>query len=103
MDPAAAGVDFLGTPTVATAALEQVELFAGGYGRQRLEDFPGIVYMIRWLKKHLPVASRISVIHGDFRLGNFMYENDRIVALLDWEQAHVGDPLEEIAFMYWAL
>ncbi len=86
-----------------TAALEQIELFELGYHKQRLEHFPAIEYMIRWLKKHQPVASRVSIIHGDFRLGNFMYDGDEFVALLDWEQVHLGDPLEELAFMYWAL
>jgi aminoglycoside phosphotransferase (APT) family kinase protein len=98
-----AGVDFLGSPTTETAASEQVELFARGFDRQRLEDFPAIAYMVRWLRKHCPVASRVSVIHGDFRLGNFMWDESGIVAMLDWEQCHVGDPLEEIAFMYWPL
>jgi aminoglycoside phosphotransferase (APT) family kinase protein len=103
IDPAAAGVDFLGHPTVETAALEQVELFELGYHKQAMEAFPAIEYMIRWLKRHQPVAAKVSVVHGDFRLGNFMYEGDHIVALLDWEQVHLGDPVEEIAFMYWAL
>jgi aminoglycoside phosphotransferase (APT) family kinase protein len=103
LDPAAVGVDFLGQPTRETAAREQIELFEAGYDKQRLEDFPGIAYMIRWLKKNQPVAERVSIVHGDFRLGNFMYEDDRIIAMLDWEQCHLGDPLEEIAFMYWAL
>jgi aminoglycoside phosphotransferase (APT) family kinase protein len=103
LDLHSAGVDFLGTPTAETAALEQVELFEHGFNRQRLEGFPAITYMVRWLKKHQPVASRVSVIHGDFRLGNFMWDDNGIVAMLDWEQCHVGDPLEEIAFMYWPL
>jgi aminoglycoside phosphotransferase (APT) family kinase protein len=103
LDVAAAGVDFLGGPTTETAASEQVELFARGFDRQRLEDFPAIAYTVRWLRKHCPVASRVSVIHGDFRLGNFMWDESGIVAMLDWEQCHVGDPLEEIAFMYWPL
>ena len=103
LDLADAGVDFLGAPTVETAASEQVELFASGYERQRLEDFPAIAYMIRWLRKNCPVAGRVSVIHGDFRLGNFMWDDNGIVAMLDWEQCHVGDPVEEIAFMYWRL
>ncbi len=103
LDPAAAGVDFLGNPTAETAALEQVDLFASSFDKQRLEDFPGISYMIRWLRKNAPVAPRVSVIHGDFRLGNFMWDTSGIVAMLDWEQCHVGDPLEEIAFMYWPL
>jgi aminoglycoside phosphotransferase (APT) family kinase protein len=103
LDPRAAGVDFLGNPSTATAALEQVELFAEGFDRQRLEEFPAISYMIRWLRKNQPEAHRVSVIHGDFRLGNFMWDDAGIVAMLDWEQCHVGDPLEEIAFMYWPL
>jgi aminoglycoside phosphotransferase (APT) family kinase protein len=103
VDPSAAGVDFLGDPSRETAAAEQVELFAEGVERQRLEDFPALTYVIRWLRKHKPVASRVSVIHGDFRLGNFMWDDDGIVAMLDWEQCHLGDPLEELAFMYWPM
>ena len=103
LDPNAVGVDFLGSPTTQTAALEQVDLFAHGFDRQRLEDFPAISYLIRWLHKNQPIATRVSVIHGDFRLGNFMWDDAGIVAMLDWEQCHVGDPLEEIAFMYWPL
>lgn len=103
IDPKEAGVDFLGDPTPESAAMEQVELFEGGYDRQRLEDFPAITFMIRWLKKNQPAAPRVSVVHGDFRLGNFMYDGAGIVAMLDWEQSHLGDPREEIAFMYWAL
>ena len=56
-----------------------------------------------WLRKHQPVATRVSVIHGDFRLGNFMWDADGILAMLDWEQTHLGDPVEELAFMYWPL
>jgi aminoglycoside phosphotransferase (APT) family kinase protein len=101
VDPVAAGFDFLGAPSVVTAALEQIELFDRACDAQRLEEFPGITYLIRWLTKHQPTASRVSVIHGDFRLGNFMWDDTGIVAVLDWEQCHLGDPLEEIAFMYW--
>lgn len=102
LDPAACGVDFLGTPSTASAALDQVVHYEGAYHKQRLEDFPAITYIIRWLKKQAPEARRIGIVHGDFRLGNFLYDSQyRFVALLDWEQVHVGDPIEEIAFMYW--
>jgi aminoglycoside phosphotransferase (APT) family kinase protein len=103
IDVGEAGVDFLGSPTVETAAVEQIELFDNAFATQRLEDFPALTYTVRWLRKHQPVASRVSVIHGDFRLGNFMWDDTGIVAMLDWEQCHLGDPLEEIAFMYWPL
>lgn len=57
---------------------------------------------LRWLKRNPPPpAQRISVVHGDYRTGNFLFnaEGD-IRAILDWEMAHLGDPLEDLA---WAL
>jgi len=48
-----------------------------------------------------PPASRVCVVHGDYRLGNFLHDGEgRILALLDWEMAHLGDPLEDLA---WAM
>ena len=48
-----------------------------------------------------PPAVRVSVVHGDFRIGNFLHDGaQRIVAMLDWEMAHLGDPLEDLA---WAM
>ena len=40
------------------------------------------------------------MVHGDFRTGNFLHRDSRIVAILDWEMCHLGDPLEDVA---WAL
>jgi aminoglycoside phosphotransferase (APT) family kinase protein len=40
------------------------------------------------------------VIHGDFRPGNFLYVGSDITALLDWELAHLGDPVEDLAWAY---
>jgi aminoglycoside phosphotransferase (APT) family kinase protein len=48
-----------------------------------------------------PPASKIAVVHGDFRTGNFLHDGEgRILALLDWEMAHLGDPLEDLG---WAM
>jgi aminoglycoside phosphotransferase (APT) family kinase protein len=48
-----------------------------------------------------PPAAKIAVVHGDFRTGNFLHDGrGRLLALLDWEMAHLGDPLEDLA---WAL
>jgi aminoglycoside phosphotransferase (APT) family kinase protein len=102
LDPNEVGLEFLGMPTQESAALEQVEQYERNFHGQRLEAFPATTYIIRWLKKHCPRARHIGVVHGDYRLGNFLYESDRLVAVLDWEQVHVGDPVEEIAFMYWS-
>jgi aminoglycoside phosphotransferase (APT) family kinase protein len=57
---------------------------------------------LRWLKRHPPPpAQKIAVVHGDYRTGNFLYDKQgHIRAILDWEMAHLGDPLEDLA---WAL
>ncbi|HEV2562185.1 MAG TPA: phosphotransferase family protein [Rhizomicrobium sp.] len=57
---------------------------------------------IRWLKRNPPPqAQKISVVHGDYRTGNFLHDADgNIRAILDWEMAHLGDPLEDLG---WAL
>ncbi len=55
---------------------------------------------IRWLRRNAPTpASRISVVHGDYRTGNFMFnDKGKITAILDWEMCHLGDPLEDVAW-----
>jgi aminoglycoside phosphotransferase (APT) family kinase protein len=57
---------------------------------------------IRWLKRNPPPpAQKISVVHGDYRTGNFLFNaQGDIRAILDWEMAHLGDPLEDLG---WAL
>lgn len=66
------------------------------------EPQPIVRAAIRWLKKHPPPpAQKISVVHGDYRTGNFLFDgNGDIRAILDWEMTHLGDPLEDLG---WAL
>ncbi|MGI9168914.1 MAG: phosphotransferase family protein [Caulobacteraceae bacterium] len=48
-----------------------------------------------------PPPAQISVVHGDYRSGNFLHDGaGQILAVLDWEMAHLGDPLEDVA---WAM
>lgn len=57
---------------------------------------------IRWMRRNPPPPpARLSIVHGDYRSGNFLFMPDgEISAVLDWEMCHLGDPLEDIA---WAL
>jgi aminoglycoside phosphotransferase (APT) family kinase protein len=57
---------------------------------------------IRWLRRDPPPPpQRLSVVHGDYRTGNFLFDSKgRIRAILDWEMCHLGDALEDLA---WAL
>jgi aminoglycoside phosphotransferase (APT) family kinase protein len=57
---------------------------------------------IRWLRRHPPPpAQRVSIVHGDYRTGNFMHDGaGQILAILDWEMAHLGDPIEDLGWAF---
>jgi aminoglycoside phosphotransferase (APT) family kinase protein len=54
---------------------------------------------LRWLKRNKPAAPAISVVHGDYRTGNFLFDDERITAVLDWEMVHLGDPMEDVGWL----
>jgi aminoglycoside phosphotransferase (APT) family kinase protein len=97
------GVDFLPATTPETAAAEQISYWESLFLKHRMEPHPVMAAAFIWLKEHQPIARRISIVHGDFRFGNFLYEGDRINAMLDWEMVHLGDPVEDIAWAYRSL
>ncbi|MGE5594826.1 MAG: phosphotransferase family protein, partial [Hyphomicrobiales bacterium] len=57
---------------------------------------------IRWLRANPPPPpKRIAVVHGDYRVGNFLYTADGAIhGIVDWEMAHLGDPLEDLAWSF---
>ncbi|HVB81989.1 MAG TPA: phosphotransferase family protein [Candidatus Binataceae bacterium] len=97
------GVDFLPATTPETAAARQISYWESLFLKHRMEPHPVMTAAFIWLKEHPPVAGRISIVHGDFRFGNFLYEGDRINAMLDWEMVHLGDPVEDLAWAYRSL
>ena len=55
---------------------------------------------VRWLRRQeTDGVPKPSVIHGDFRLGNFLVSDRGISAVLDWELVHLGDPMEDLAWL----
>jgi hypothetical protein len=53
---------------------------------------------LHWLAGHVPADSGPAVVcHGDAGPGNFLYEDSRVEALIDWELSHLGDPMEDLA------
>ena len=60
---------------------------------------PMIDYAARWLNEHLPAEYVMRLVHNDFRNGNFMVSPDDIVAVLDWEVAHIGDPMRDLGWI----
>ena len=65
------------------------------YGQIR----PVIEYGLRWLERNRPPPRPARLVHGDFRLGNFMVQGSAITSLLDWECAHLGSGAEDIGWL----
>jgi aminoglycoside phosphotransferase (APT) family kinase protein len=81
-----------------TAAKEIAELERD----YRSFDWPRPVFelALRWLRDHDPGPSEeVTLVHGDFRHGNLIIGPDGIRAVLDWELAHTGDPMEDIGWI----
>lgn len=80
------------------SASAQVDYWAKYYEDSALIPIPAIDYAITWLHRNLAYSDRLGLVHGDYRIGNFMIRDGRIVSIFDWELAHVGDPVEDIAY-----
>ncbi|WP_420605506.1 phosphotransferase family protein [Novosphingopyxis sp.] len=60
---------------------------------------PAIDYTLNWLEERLPADQpRPRLVHGDFRNGNLMINADGVGAVLDWEIAHFGSPIEDLGW-----
>lgn len=96
IDVAAHGLDDL-LPRVPTAHF--VERQWRQYQGYRTPQ-PMIDYTARWLLEHLPPEGPLTLVHNDFRNGNLMVTpTDGIVAVLDWEVAHIGDPMRDLGWL----
>lgn len=63
------------------------------------EPHPVFEIAFRWLDAHRPALVRHTLVHGDFRLGNILVGSHGLTAVLDWELAHVGDPMEDLGWL----
>jgi len=101
LDPAAIGVTDLFPPSdPALVWREQLDFWEAMVEANRLGPQPVTVATIRHLRRNPPPpAQKIALVHGDYRTGNFLFGPDgRVHAVLDWEMAHLGDPLEDLAY-----
>lgn len=60
---------------------------------------PILEYAISWMASNLPKVDNLVLIHGDFRIGNIMIEDDHVSGVLDWEFAQWGDRREDIGWL----
>lgn len=94
------GLDASGLPQLRRmdAATEIAEL------QREIDHFgwprPVFELALRWLHDNDPGPSeRVTLVHGDFRHGNLMIGADGVRAVLDWELAHLGDPMEDLGWI----
>ncbi|MSV84687.1 MAG: phosphotransferase [Actinobacteria bacterium] len=60
---------------------------------------PTFEFAIRWLESNRPQTLSTAIVHGDFRLGNFIVDEEGLRAVLDWELVHLGDPREDLGWL----
>lgn len=101
-DFSAANLSTYAVPRAGTkdAALWQLNLWARVLEDDQIEASPLLSYAACWLREHAPVCAEPVLLHGDYRLGNFMFDEDTLemTAILDWELAHIGDFHEDVAY-----
>jgi len=78
----------------------ELDYWEGVIDADELHPQPIVRAALRWLRRHPPPpAQKLSVVHGDYRSGNFLHDDDgHVLAVLDWEMAHLGDPLEDLGW-----
>jgi aminoglycoside phosphotransferase (APT) family kinase protein len=97
------GFDFLGVPPPGRgSAQREVARWEERIARSGIAPDPPLAEALAWLGRNLPSCDELTLVHGDFRLGNFLVVRDgeqlHLSGLLDWELVHLGDPLEDLAW-----
>jgi len=104
VDYAAVGLSNLGKPE---GYLErQVRGWTERYHGSKTHDYPEVEKIAAWMQQHMPAASKVSLIHNDYKYDNVVLDSNDITAIvgvLDWEMCTIGDPLTDLGttLAYW--
>ncbi len=102
LDPRDLALPELGVPDrVSRHVIDELDIWDEQY-RHQGEPEPVLVLALSWLRRHLPPDDDwpIVIVQGDTGPGNFMYRNGEIVAVTDWEMAHLGDLHDDLGWVY---
>lgn len=80
-------------------AVAAIDEWAAVIERQSLEPQPVLAYVEQWLRRNRPEPSETTVVHGDIKPGNVLFDGDQVQVLLDWETVHLGDPTEDVGWV----
>jgi len=105
VDWRAVGLEGFGKPS---GYLErQLRRFTGLWEINKTREITAVERVGGWLAENLPDSGEATIVHGDYRLGNTIYASHapaRLLAVLDWEMATIGDPLADLGYlcMFWS-
>jgi aminoglycoside phosphotransferase (APT) family kinase protein len=104
-DPDKIGLGDFGKPGNYFA--RQIERWSKQYRASETETIDDMENLMSWLAKTVPAQERTSVVHGDFRLDNMIFDASKpqVIAVLDWELSTLGDPLADFTYflMTWVM
>jgi len=94
------GLNFLAEPPPdATPAEAEIDRYEQIFRFIAPEPHPAFELAIRWLRQQMPCGGERVLVHGDYRIGNVIFGPEGVRAILDWELAHVGDPMEDLGWI----
>lgn len=94
--PGAIGLGFLPRPE-ADIVGGCLGTYRGWLGEQATSD-PVLAYGLRWLDRHRPATTDLVLSHRDYRTGNYMVDEGKLTAIIDWEFAGWSDAMEDIGW-----
>jgi aminoglycoside phosphotransferase (APT) family kinase protein len=97
IDPVAAGLSDFGKS--GNYFERQVARWTRQYRDSQTDDLPEMERLIDYLPSSLPQQSRTSVVHGDYRIDNVLFDDGELTAVLDWELATLGDPVADFSYL----
>ena len=99
-----AGLDLLGVPEPGTDfARREIAKWRALIDASGVEPDPVLVDVLGWLDANVLSTDRRALVHGAYRTGNLLIDDDRVSAVLDWETEVIGDPMYDVAYVLSAL
>ena len=96
--PEEIGLENFGRP--GSYFVRQLKRWSQQWELSKQQDIPEMPLLIDWLSKNIPESDETTIVHGDYRLGNLIYDlnEPKVIAVLDWELSTLGHPLADLGY-----
>lgn len=99
VDPSELGLETVLPARGDDPARAELDRWEASLTNAELEPQPALRFVVRWLRDHVPPPpDRLTLVHGDFRPANVLVHDGHLEVLLDWELAHLGDPVDDLGW-----